>query len=111
MVTLYASVGKVCANITIVNDDEEEEDEYFDVNYRYRWHIAGPRPMQGFGSATYRTYIIDDDCKLYQIDSEVQYKSTGTCRPDCVNGLCRLGHSCECREEWIGTNCSITGLM
>ena len=54
---MYASVGKVCVNITIVNDDEEEQDEYFDVNYKYCRHVVGPCPMEGFGSATRRTYI------------------------------------------------------
>ena len=106
--TVSASLRRQCFNITIINDDVAEEDEFFQVSLTSIRRIAGNNIYEVLIRRATVT-IIDDDCKSikFQIRSPNGWCLISvTCNPECVNGFCRFPGACQCHEGWTDEDCS-----
>ena len=61
--TVSASLGRQCFNITIINDDVAEEDEFFQVSFTSFRRIDGNNIYQLL-IMTANVTVVDDDCKF-----------------------------------------------
>ena len=61
--TVSASLGRQCFNITIINDDVAEEDEFFQVSFTSFRRIDGNNIYQLL-ITTANVTVVDDDCKF-----------------------------------------------
>ena len=68
---MSASLGRQCFNITIIDDNVAEEDEFFQVSLTSIRRIAGNYIYQVL-TPTATVTIIDDDCKSIKF----QFKSS-----------------------------------
>ena len=107
--TVSVAQGLQCASIAIIDDSVAEDVEQFQISISSVRRMTGsPRYIIQRRTAT--VSIEDDDCKL-KLDSGVHccmcgVRSTVTCSPECVNGLCRHPGVCQCYEGWIDDDCS-----
>ena len=107
--TLSASLGRQCFNITITNDDVVEEDEFFQLTLTSIARTSSNFSPYQVPTLLATVTIIDDDCKPYFYYTKVvncAEISLVVCTPNCVNGLCRFPGVCQCCEGWIDEDCS-----
>ena len=106
-----------CFNISITDDDIEEDVEYFEIFFDDRLYYSGIYPLTRnpriYPLSTARVAIItiyDDDCKFIICSvltiAIISIKPTATCNPECVNGVCRSPGVCVCDEGWTDEDCS-----
>ena len=71
--TVSASLGRQCFNISIINDDVAEEDEFFQVSLTSIRFVAGNNIYQVL-TPTAAVTIIDDDCKSFKFQFNSSFK-------------------------------------